>query len=158
MLADKVKRVAVWQAAAAAAAAFAVAGCGSSSHHRTSKTVAVHSVTASAALTTMSVAKAGTLSVVLHAPTTEPKVGVGWPITVEAHTPAGKPVNGTVSYAFIFGGAVVARRPGGQMREGVFHDHLEFPAQAVGYPLTLEVIVEGEGSRGSTRRPVKAER
>ena len=119
----------------------------------------VHSTATTATLTTLRVSRpASTLSVVLHAPSSEPKVGVGWPITVEAHTAAGKPVNGTVSYAFLFGGSVVARRPGGQMREGVFHDQLEFPAQATGYPLVLEVIVEGEGGRGSTRRPVKAER
>ena len=70
-----------------------------------------------------------------------------WPITVRAHTASGAAVDGTVSYAFLFGGSVVAKRPGGHMGGGVFRDRLEFTAQSVGYPLTVQVVVRGAGRR-----------
>jgi hypothetical protein len=79
---------------------------------------------------------------------------------VHAHIAAGAPVNGKVSYAFLLGGAVVARRPAipGRMRGGLYRDQLEFPPAAVGYPITVEVIVEANGQRGSTTLPVKVQR
>jgi hypothetical protein len=150
-------------AAGAAALCLLLGACGSSSKRASAATrtltstgagltSAVHQRSASS-----SSARA-TLTVHLQAPSSEPKSGGKWPITVTAQNASGKPVNGTVSYAFLFGGAVVARRPGGQMKNGIYHDQLEFPAQALGYPLTLEVIVEGEGGRGTTTRAVKVER
>ena len=36
----------------------------------------------------------------------------------------------------------------------LFRDRLEVPAKAVGYPLTVEVIVQAPGQRGSTQRAV----
>lgn len=114
--------------------------------------------TTSAVQTSSSTRATASLTVHLQTPASQPKAGSTWPITVSAHSASGKPVNGTVSYAFLFGGAVVARRPGGHMSSGVYHDRLEFPAQALGYPLTLEVIVEGEGARGTVTRAVKVER
>jgi hypothetical protein len=44
------------------------------------------------------------------------------------------------------------------MRGGIYHDRLEFPPAAVGYPLTLEVIVQSQGRRGSTTRAVRVQR
>jgi hypothetical protein len=90
----------------------------------------------------------------LKTPKSEPVAGGFWPVTVTAHSPSGVPVSATVSYTFLFGGAVVARRPGGHMHGGLFRDRLEFPAKAVGYPLTVEVIVQAPGQRGSTQRAV----
>jgi hypothetical protein len=95
------------------------------------------------------------LAVSVTTPRSEPVAGGFWPITVRAHTASGTPVNGIVSYAFLFGGSVVARRPGGHMSGGVFHDRLEFTSQSVGYPLTVQVVVRGaEGESGTTERPV----
>ena len=137
----------------------ALAACGSSA-----KRAATTTSSATARATTRTSASRSTahstasIAVHLQAPTSEPKASSKWPITVSATSASGRPVNGTVSYAFLFGGAVVARRPGGHMSGGVYHDQLEFPAQALGYPLTLEVIVEGEGARGTTTRAVKVER
>jgi hypothetical protein len=100
------------------------------------------------------------LTVGLKTPDTPPKAGSLWPITVTARTASGAPVDGTVSYAFLLGGQVVARRPAvpGKLRAGVYHDELEFPAEAVGYPLTLEVIVTARGRTGSVRRSVQVQR
>jgi hypothetical protein len=140
------------------ALALALASCGGS-HHQSS--TAVSSVTAASAHTTAtfthsasSPAAARQISVRLTTPPSEPEAGRLWPITVTARGSTGAQVSGTVSYAFLFGGAVVARRPGGPMRGGIFHDKLEFPARALGYPLTLEVIVQAAGQRGSTSRSV----
>lgn len=77
-----------------------------------------------------------------------------WPITVTASSTSEAPVNATVSYQFLFGGAVVASRRGGHMHDGVFHDRLLFPARASGIPLTLRVNVTGAGQTGSVERAV----
>jgi hypothetical protein len=130
--------------AALATLALVIASCGSSQPS---------SATSSSAGTSPSTpgTSSQALVVAVTTPKSAPTAGGFWPITVRAHTAAGAPASGTVSYAFRFGEAVVARRPGGQMRSGVFHDRLEFPAQAVGYPLTVQVNVQGPGGqRGST--------
>jgi hypothetical protein len=137
-----------------AALAVPLAACGGSSKHATTTSAATH---AGGAVTSSNAAPAHDLTVHLSAPQSEPKAGGFWPITVTATSPTGRPVEGTVSYAYLFGSAVVARRPGGAMHGGVFHDRMEFPARAVGYPLTVEVIVKGQGERGSVTRPVKVE-
>lgn len=94
------------------------------------------------------------LSVHLSAPASQPRSGRLWPITVTASSSSGAPVNGTVSYQFLFAGAVVASRPGGHMQGGVFHDRLLFPARATGIALTLRVNVNGLGQAGSVERRV----
>jgi hypothetical protein len=138
-------------AALLAALAAATGGCGSSH----SNAIAPHS----SATSTTSHTATGALVVGFATPKSEPTAGGFWPVTTTAHTTAGAPVDGTVSYAFLFGGSVVAKRPGGQMRGGVFHDRLEFPAQAVGYPLTVRVNVQGTGGEsGSAERSVTVHR
>lgn len=98
------------------------------------------------------------LSVHLSTPKSQPASGRLWPITVTATSPSGAPVNATVSYQFLFGGALVASRPGGHMRGGVFHDRLLFPARASGIALTLRVNVSGSGQTGSVERSVTVRR
>jgi hypothetical protein len=137
--------------AALATLALVIASCGSGHTSATSSAVATTSSTASSSPQTLVVA--------VTTPKSAPTGGGFWPITVRARTAAGAPASGTVSYAFVFGGAVVARRPGGHMSGGVFHDRLEFPAQAVGYPLTVQVNVQGPGGQsGSTGIPVTVRR
>ena len=132
---------------AVALLALGLAACGSS--HSTS---GASSRTSGASSSTRS---AQPLVVSVTTPRSEPVAGGFWPITVRAHTASGAPVDGTVSYAFLFGGSVVARRPGGHMSGGVFHDRLEFTAQSVGYPLTVQTVVRGaEGASGTAERPV----
>jgi hypothetical protein len=141
------------KAASAAALALALAGCGSSHHAATSAS------RTSATTSAGSPATAQSLVVTVTTPKSEPVAGGFWPIVVRAHDPTGGPVNGTVSYAFLFGGAVVARRPGGHMTDGVFHDRLEFPAQSVGYPLTVRTLVQqASGASGTTERTVTVQR
>jgi hypothetical protein len=98
------------------------------------------------------------LSVHLSAPKSQPASGRLWPITVTAMSSSGAPVNATVSYQFLFGGAIVASRPGGHMRGGTFHDRLLFPARASGIALTLRVNVSEGGKTGSVERSVTVRR
>jgi hypothetical protein len=141
-------------AGATAALALALAACGSSSNGARSH--ATRSATPGSTASTPTRTVSQSLAVTVTTPGTEPVAGGYWPITVRARTPSGGPASGTVSYAFLFGGATVARRPGGHMSAGVFHDRLEFPAQSVGYPLTVHVIVRGaNGESGSTERAVR---
>jgi len=136
-------------AGALAALALGLTACGSSHSGSTSSVTSASSTSRSAP----------SLVVSVSTPSSEPVAGGFWPITVRAHSASGAPVDGTVSYAFLFGGSVVARRPGGHMSGGVYHDRLEFTAQSVGYPLTLQVnVLAGNGERGSTERAVTTRR
>jgi len=104
----------------------------------------------------------------LRAPGHHPKANRLWPITVTCLTTSGKPVRATATYKFVYNGQVVATRyPSpkadpkspcsragtcrhspypfkGRMRDGTFI----WPRRAVGFPLTLRVVVtvKGKGS------------
>jgi hypothetical protein len=56
---------------------------------------------------------------------------------------AGQPLSGTVGIQFSFGGAVVGHDtpPVHPLRNGHWSDNLQFPATAVGYPLTFQAVV-----------------
>jgi len=97
----------------------------------------------------------------LKAPGHHPKANKLWPVTVTCLTSSGKPVRATATYQFLYNGQVVATRypspkanPNspcsragtcrhspypfkGRMRDGTFI----WPRRAVGFPLTLRVIV-----------------
>jgi hypothetical protein len=104
----------------------------------------------------------------LHASGHHPKAGALWPITVTCRTASGKAVRATATYQFVYNGQVVATRyPSpkanpkskcskegtcrhspypftGRMHDGTF----SWPRRAVGFPLTLRVVVRvrGKGS------------
>jgi hypothetical protein len=137
-----------------------LAGCGQSSG------TAGHSTTAkgtqSTAQQTGSVpnAPAGTVSAsaqgvtaTLHAGTHHPKVGQAWPIQFTV-TRAGRPVRASVSYEYLFGGAVVARRSHYTFI-GRFSDIFEWPASAVGYPLMFRAVIVSEGATMNLDYPVQ---
>ena len=72
-----------------------------------------------------------------------PKVGQEWHYTVRAADASGRPLTGTVETEFVLGGQVVGRETPAThaLRHGVLHDSVQFPAQAVGYPLALRAVV-----------------
>ncbi len=79
----------------------------------------------------------------LHAANHHPKVGLLWPIEFTA-TRAGHAARASVSYEYLFAGQVVARRSHYTFT-GHFSDKFEWPASAVGYPLTLRAVIVAEG-------------
>ncbi len=86
-------------------------------------------------------ASAAAFTAHLSAPNHTPIMNKKWPITVTA-TRGSTKLSGTVSYQFVSYGTVEANKPGGSFTKGVFHDTLVFPAEAVGHPLTLRVVVK----------------
>jgi hypothetical protein len=101
----------------------------------------------------------------LSAPTHHPKAGKLWPITVTCRTRSGKAVRATATYQFVYNGQVVATRypspnanpnsacsKAGTCRHspypfrGRLHDGtFSWPRRAVGFPLTLRVVVRVAG-------------
>lgn len=114
--------------ALALATAVSIAGCGSSSKKPASTA------------TRPNAAGSGNLVATLAAPNHTPKVGKPWVISVTAHDAAGHPVRAHVQYLFLFNGAVVARRSNYTF-SGSFHDNIQWPAQAIGLPLTFRALV-----------------
>ena len=86
------------------------------------------------------VALAGSFSAHLYAPDHHPKANTKWRITVTARR-GGRGLSGTVRYQYVSFGSVVARRPGGSFRNGVYHDTIVWPSAAIGHPLTFQVVV-----------------
>jgi hypothetical protein len=68
---------------------------------------------------------------------------VNWPYTITATDAHGHPLAGTVLVQFTFGGAVVGRDASGthHFRNGRWRDTLNFPADALGEPLTLQAVI-----------------
>jgi hypothetical protein len=135
-------------ALALAVAAGAIAGCGSSAKKSPTSTP-----TAPASTTP----KQGQLIATLSAPNHSPKVGSTWRITVTAHDRAGHPVKAHVQYLFLYNGAVVARRSNYAF-EGVFHDTINWPANAIGLPLTFRALVTSSVGTQALDYPVKVSR
>lgn len=75
----------------------------------------------------------------MHAGTHHPKVNAPWPIYFTV-TSGATPVKGSVSYEYLFGGQVVARRSHYTFN-GRFSDVFMWPASAVGYPLTFRAVI-----------------
>jgi hypothetical protein len=67
-----------------------------------------------------------------------PKVG-HWPVHFTV-TRAGRPARASVSYEYLFGGQVVAHRAHYTFT-GAFSDVFQWPAEAVGYPLTFRAVI-----------------
>jgi hypothetical protein len=104
----------------------------------------------------------------LSAPGHHPKAGARWPVVVTCRTRSGRAVRATATYKFLYNGQVVrtaypsphadpnskCSKEGtcrhtpypfkGRMRDGTFI----WPRRAVGFPLTLRVVVtvRGKGS------------
>jgi hypothetical protein len=95
----------------------------------------------------------------LTVPGHHPKAGKRWPVTVTARTRSGKALRATALYQFLYQGQVVSTQgptPNGPDSKrpyhftGVMHDpSFKWPARAVGYRLTLRVVVrvKGRGKR-----------
>jgi hypothetical protein len=101
-------------------------------------------------------AEAASFVATLKAPGHHPKAGKKWPIEVTARTKSGKAVHAKASYQFLFNGQVVAtrypfKRTSPYPFKGKYRDRtFVWPARAVGYKLTLRVVVQTK-SRGTRK-------
>jgi hypothetical protein len=151
----------------------AVAGCGSSSGGKSTQasTAAPAQTTASTASSQPSptpstpapatspaapgvvTASAGAVSATLHAGTHHPRVNRAWPIRFTV-TDAGRPARASVSYEYLFGGQVVARRSHYTFT-GRFADIFRWPSSAAGYPLTFRAVIVAGGQTIDLDYPVQ---
>lgn len=157
-------------AALAVATPAVLAGCGGSGRTTTgsseveSSTSSISSQTASSSATRTSSTNAGAagatlgresrpgrvtasahgLTVTMRAGTHAPRVNAAWPISFSVGR-AGTPVRATLTYEYMFGGAVVAKRPHRPFA-GHVADVFRWPASSVGYPLTFRAVLVAEGT------------
>ena len=108
-----------------------------STHTTHSTTTATRRSTPSTRASTTRTRRAAAVGLTLRTPHGQPRANALWPITVTSVPPE----QGIVSYEFLYNGTIVSRQPGGQMRNGVYHDKLRFPPRAVGLPITLRVVL-----------------
>jgi hypothetical protein len=143
----------LWVASLLAAAVLSagLAGCGGSSSSSTSSAAAATSSTTTTATTmTSSTQSQGAASVTsgsvrgaLHGENHAPKVKQSWRYSVVVSDGAGHPLSGTVDIEFAFAGQVVGRDtpPTHPVVDGHWRDTIEFPADAIGMPLSLQAVV-----------------
>ena len=81
----------------------------------------------------------GTLRGQNHAPV----ANRSWRYSVTVTDATGRPLNGTVDIEFAYGGQVVGHDtpPTHPVVDGRWHDSLQFPAEAVGMPLSVQAVV-----------------
>ena len=126
-----------------------LAGCGGSTSSSTSSATTHTSSTTSAApaATTHSQSAAsvttGPVRGALHAENHAPRVKQNWRYSVVASDAAGHPLSGAVDIEFVFAGQVVGRDtpPTHPVAHGHWQDTIQFPADAVGMPLTFQAVV-----------------
>jgi hypothetical protein len=92
----------------------------------------------------------------MHATSHHPHVGARWPISF-AVAGNGRPAQAEVAYEYLFGGQVVAHRSHYRFT-GSFHDVFQWPASAVGYPLTFRAVITSGGATLNLDYPVQVQR
>jgi hypothetical protein len=123
----------------------------SSSHSASASTSKTNSVATSTAP-----AGGGAMDAVLTGQNHAPKATKPWFYTVRVTSAQGKPLTGTVETEFAFGGQVVGREspPTHQLKNGVLKDEVEFPKQAIGQPIALQVVVHTSAGSKTLDWPV----
>jgi hypothetical protein len=91
-------------------------------------------------------ASSGPLTATMIPSSHHPKANVPWPLHVTA-TLAGKPAHAGAVYQFLFAGQVVSTQTPAKGNKpfnfvGSFNNKLTFPKMAVGYALTLQVVIK----------------
>jgi hypothetical protein len=102
-------------------------------------TVPRPSVSSSAGAAGAVTGSSGGVTATLHATTHHPRVERPWPIRFTVSSGA-RAARASVSYEYLFGGQVVARRSHYTFT-GRFSDVFKWPASAVGYPLTFRAVI-----------------
>jgi hypothetical protein len=76
---------------------------------------------------------------------------------VTVHSASGQPLDGTAEVEFTFGGQVVGHDtpPSHPIRHGLWKGKLTYPAQAVGQPISLQVVVHTKPGTVTLVWPVK---
>ncbi len=81
----------------------------------------------------------GAVTATLHADTHHPRANTHWPIGFTV-SHGGRPARASVSYEYLLGTQVVARRSHYTFT-GRFSDVFAWPPAAIGYPLTFRAVI-----------------
>jgi hypothetical protein len=101
-------------------------------------------------------AASGALVATLRAGTHHPRANAHWPIGFTVAF-AGRPARASVSYEYLLGTQVVARRSHYTFT-GRFSDVFTWPPAAVGYPLTFRAVIVSGGVTLDLDYPVQVAR
>jgi hypothetical protein len=145
--------------AASLLAGAALGACGGSSSPATSvhpAQAATEPRGAASATSNTVTQSAGGVTATLRAAGHEPTANRPWPLHFTV-TRGGSPAQASVSYEYLFGGQVVARRDHYSFH-GSFSDVFHWPSNAVGYPLTFRAIVVSGDARIALDYPVQVKR
>jgi hypothetical protein len=97
-------------------------------------------IAAALALISPAAALASGFSVaIVNHPTHTPRIG-SWQLRLYVHRGRER-LGGDVNYVFLYDGQAVAHRNGHRFSNGTFNDTLRWPGEAVGHPLTLQIVV-----------------
>ena len=166
-------RAGAWLTVLALAVTLAACGGGGKTKSSTTSTAAAsHSATAPATSSTAPSSPAssnaggvasvttGPVRASLHAPNHSPTAKKLWPYSVKVTDPSGKPLPGTVDTEFLFGSQVVGHEvpPTHPLKNGALRDAVTWPAQAVGEPLALRVVVHASQRTITLDWPVSVKR
>ena len=157
-----------------AALSIGSAGCGSGSKSSSTSTtsstastsVQAHPPTTSAATTSSSPGsgvasvRTGPVRGTLRGQNHAPGVNRSWRYSVTVTDATGQPLNGTVDIEFAYGGQVVGHDtpPTHPVVDGHWHDSLQFPAEAVGMPLSVQAVVHTRLGSITLDWPIKVRR
>ncbi|MGZ4332260.1 MAG: hypothetical protein ACXVXL_30210 [Solirubrobacteraceae bacterium] len=124
--------------------ALVLAACGGGTRSTTTKT-ATSTPSTTAPTTGRPSVSSGPVRETLTGGNHAPVVNKTWRYSLMVTDASGRPLSGTVDIEFVFGGVVVGRDrpPTHPVTNGRWHDTLEFPATAVGEPLTFRAVEAG---------------
>ena len=105
-------------------------------------------------------ATSGGLHASFHGQDHNPRAGQNWNYSVLATDASGNALSGTVETEFAFNGTVVGRESPAThpLKNGRLDDILTFPARAVGFPLSVQVVVHTSAGSVTLDWPVKTRR
>ena len=127
----------------------AVAACGGSKSKTASSSTSTATTTAAAPsanprTATAATATSGPVHATLHGANHAPVAGKNWSYTVHVTDASGKPLAGAVETDFVVAGlGVVGKETPAvhKLNDGTLSDAVQFPADAVGHPITLVAVI-----------------
>lgn len=143
-----------------------LAGCGGKSHapKRTVSTAPPTTTTAPPTTTTTTTERPSSVTGVIVArligENHEPIVNRPWRYRVTVTDARGRKLSGTETTQYTYGGTVVGvEKPENvSFTGGVYRDTIEFPAEAVGYPLAVQTVVHTSLGSVTLDWPIKVRR
>jgi hypothetical protein len=108
-------------------------------------------LTAAAALGPAPAVANSRIHVTMTAENHHPVVNKNWTYSVKVTTAAGKKLSGTETTNYLYGGTVVGTEKPVNVRfkDGYYRNTIQFPSDAVGQPLTVDVVVHTKDGSGS---------